>query len=91
VRPAATTVLPAVVPAPHGSLAGTVVDVAYRGRGYDHVVTGPAGTLAAVFDQRSRPRGSTVEIALDPAGCVAYPIAPTRCHTTDVTVVSIAS
>jgi iron(III) transport system ATP-binding protein len=91
VRPAATTVQPADVPAPHGSLAGTVVDVAYRGRGYDHVVTGPAGTLAAVFDQRSRPRGSTVEIALDPAGCVAYPIAPTRCHTTDVTVVSIAS
>jgi iron(III) transport system ATP-binding protein len=93
VRPAATSILAAGRAAPFGSLQGVVVDVAYRGRGYDHVVTGPGGTLAAVFDPRPQERGSTVEIALDPAGCVAYrtsPQQPTERHDSKVTTVSIA-
>jgi ABC-type Fe3+/spermidine/putrescine transport system ATPase subunit len=93
VRPAATSILAAGRAAPFGSLQGVVVDVAYRGRGYDHVVTGPGGTLAAVFDPRPQVRGSTVEIALDPAGCVAYrtsPQQPTERHYSNVTTVSIS-
>lgn len=95
VRPAATRILPAGAVAPHGSLPGTVTDVAYRGRGYDHVMTCPVGTLTAVFDQQPRPRGTSLEIALDPDGCVAYRKAATQStgsrHGDDVTAVSIAS
>jgi iron(III) transport system ATP-binding protein len=95
VRPAATRILPADAVAPHGSLPGTVIDVAYRGRGYDHVVTCAAGTLTAVFDPQPRPRGTSLEIALDLAGCVTYKnqTTPTmqKCHDTVVTAVSIAS
>jgi ABC-type Fe3+/spermidine/putrescine transport system ATPase subunit len=91
VRPAATTILRTGATAPHGSLPGTVTDVAYRGRGYDHVVTGPAGSLSAVFDQRARSRGSAVEVALDPDGCVAYPTGvpdDTICYSRIITAVS---
>jgi iron(III) transport system ATP-binding protein len=66
VRPAATRILAADVYAPQGSLPGTVTDVAYRGRGYDHVVSCAAGALTAVFDPRRRTRGNRVEVALDP-------------------------
>jgi iron(III) transport system ATP-binding protein len=55
------------------ALPGTVIDVAYRGRGYEHVVTCPGGVLAAIFDSRRRPRGSELMVGLDPSGCVAYP------------------
>lgn len=72
VRPAATRVLddPRITDA---ALPGTVIDVAYRGRGYEHVVTCPGGTLAAVFDSRRWARGSELTVGIDPAGCVAYP------------------
>ena len=73
VRPAATRILAADVHAPQGSLSGTVTDVAYRGRGYDHVVSCAAGVLTAVFDPRPWTRGTPVEVALDPDGCVVYP------------------
>jgi iron(III) transport system ATP-binding protein len=72
VRPAAVS----LVTGDHqdGELAGTVVDTAYRGRGYDHVVELLGGTrLAAVFDRRPQPRGSQVRLALDPEGCFAFP------------------
>lgn len=64
--------------------------MAYRGRGYDHVVTGPAGALSAVFDPHARPRGSQVEVAVDPHGCVAYLTGENR-YSDEVTTVSIAS
>jgi iron(III) transport system ATP-binding protein len=72
IRPAATRL---VSPDrdPDGTMAGTVLDVAYRGRGYDHVVTGPAGTLAAVFDPQRHQRGAPVTVQIDPAGCIAFP------------------
>jgi iron(III) transport system ATP-binding protein len=56
----------------HG-LPGRVADVAYRGHGYDHVIELADGTrLAGVFAGDRRPRGETVRIGLDPAGCFAY-------------------
>jgi ABC-type Fe3+/spermidine/putrescine transport system ATPase subunit len=74
VRPAATRFLAAHTGQTQNSVTGTVTDVAYR-RGYDHVVTTASGTLAGVFDQHAWPRGTEVQVALDPDGCTA--------HTTD--------
>jgi ABC-type Fe3+/spermidine/putrescine transport system ATPase subunit len=72
VRPAATRILAAGSPPAEGVLSGTVVDVAYRGRGYDHVVAAPEGNLTAVFDEQAWTRGSHVQVALDPQGCIAH-------------------
>ncbi|HZV25815.1 MAG TPA: ABC transporter ATP-binding protein [Acidothermaceae bacterium] len=71
VRPAATT-LAASSKVGDGVLTGTVIDVAYRGRGYDHVIACEAGTLSAVFDTGAHPRGSTVHVALDPKRTMAH-------------------
>jgi ABC-type Fe3+/spermidine/putrescine transport system ATPase subunit len=71
VRPAATRILPAGSPG-DGLLAGTVVDVAYRGRGYDHVVAAQNGTLTSVFGEQAWTRGTQVHVALDPQGCIAH-------------------
>jgi iron(III) transport system ATP-binding protein len=62
----------AVVSAPTGGLEGTVVDVAYRGRGYDHVVSCAGQILAGCFDAVRHPRGARVRVDLDAGGCVAY-------------------
>jgi ABC-type Fe3+/spermidine/putrescine transport system ATPase subunit len=72
VRPAATRILPTGSGLGDGVLAGTVVDVAYRGRGYDHVVAAQEGTLTAVFDEQARARGTKVHVALAPQGCIAH-------------------
>ena len=71
VRPAATR-LASVPGAAAGSLAGRVIDVAYRGRGYDHVVACEAGSLAAVFSPNRQPYGTNVVVEIDPAGCLAF-------------------
>jgi iron(III) transport system ATP-binding protein len=55
-----------------GEIDGTVVDVAYRGRGYDHVIASGDSILTSVFAARARTRGSRVRLALDPEGCIAY-------------------
>ena len=53
--------------------AGTVVDTAYRGRGYDHVVELPGGVrLTGIFDRAAHPRGTRVHLLLDPDGCFAF-------------------
>lgn len=75
VRPAATRIAPSDDNGVH-TLTGTVIDVAYRGRGYDHVFSFPVGNLAGVFDRRRWARGSELSVALDPDGCVAYPRPP---------------
>ena len=50
-----------------------VVDVAYRGRGYDHVVDTGHGLLTSVFDEHAWARGDQCLVAIDPAGMVAFP------------------
>jgi ABC-type Fe3+/spermidine/putrescine transport system ATPase subunit len=72
VRPAATRILRTGSAVGDGVLFGTVVDVAYRGRGYDHVVAAEEGTLTSVFDEQARARGTNVHVALDPQGCIAH-------------------
>jgi hypothetical protein len=50
------------------------VDVAYRGRGYDHVIVCGEHTLTSVFAPVAQPRGASVRVAVEEHGCVAYPI-----------------
>ncbi|WP_055495354.1 ABC transporter ATP-binding protein [Streptomyces sp. TP-A0356] len=58
------------------TLTGFIKDTAYRGRGYDHVVELPDGSLlCGVFDQRAWPRGQTVTLTVETGGCFAYPSA----------------
>ncbi|MDA8044309.1 MAG: ABC transporter ATP-binding protein [Actinomycetota bacterium] len=56
-----------------GRLAATVMDVAYRGRGYDHVLACAGQMLTGCHDTVRHDRGSRVTLTLDPAGCVAFP------------------
>ncbi|MDF3291596.1 ABC transporter ATP-binding protein [Streptomyces silvisoli] len=73
VRPAAVTLDGGADPAPD-AVEGTVVDTAYRGRGYDHVVELVGGArLVEVFTRHGRPRGSTVRLRFDPEGCFTFP------------------
>ncbi|MDQ6754343.1 MAG: ABC transporter ATP-binding protein [Actinomycetota bacterium] len=55
-----------------GVLPGRVVDVAYRGRAYDHVVDGPWGQLAAISGPAGLPRGSGCLITVDPEAAIAF-------------------
>jgi len=55
-----------------GWLDGVVADVAYRGRGYDHVVVCPSGTLTAVHDADAYARGTPVRVRLDRDGCMVH-------------------
>ncbi|HEY2041608.1 MAG TPA: ABC transporter ATP-binding protein [Jatrophihabitans sp.] len=76
VRPAATR----IVADPDGSteqptsnvLRGEVIDVAYRGRGYDHVIAAGPHLISAVYDGQAHPRGAQVTVDLDPDHCLAY-------------------
>jgi ABC-type Fe3+/spermidine/putrescine transport system ATPase subunit len=54
-------------------IPGRVVDIAFRGRGYEHVVESAYGQLTSVFDTRPWARGSACAIRMDPDGCLAYP------------------
>ncbi|MDA8438230.1 MAG: ABC transporter ATP-binding protein [Propionibacterium sp.] len=56
---------------PRAITTGRVTDIAYRGRGYDHVVDLGEGRLTGVHDRQAHPRGSSVGVVLDPAGCHA--------------------
>ena len=56
-----------------GSLTGTVVDVAYRGRGYDHVVACGSHLLTGCFDAVRHDRGTAVRIYVAADGCVVFP------------------
>lgn len=75
IRPAATSITdyPAGTPASASNcLHGPVVDVAYRGRGYDHVIAAGPHLISAVYDAQAHPRGHQVAITLDPDQCLAY-------------------
>jgi ABC-type Fe3+/spermidine/putrescine transport system ATPase subunit len=72
IRPTATSFCETGTPRPD-AIPGVVVDVAYRGRGYEHVVESPYGRLTSVFDPRPWSRGGECSVLIDPAGCVAFP------------------
>jgi ABC-type Fe3+/spermidine/putrescine transport system ATPase subunit len=72
IRPTATSFSEPGTPHPD-AIPGIVVDVAYRGRGYEHVVETAHGRLTSVFDSRPWSRGGECSVLIDPAGCVAFP------------------
>jgi iron(III) transport system ATP-binding protein len=54
-------------------LAGTVADVAFRGRGYEHAIDVPGhGRLTGIFSPARSERGETVGLRLHPAGCHVF-------------------
>ncbi|AMM19380.1 hypothetical protein AX769_03570 [Frondihabitans sp. PAMC 28766] len=77
IRPTATRlVTPGAVTAGQGdrpTIPGRVIDIAYRGRGYEHVVETAYGRLSSVFDETPWGRGTACGLALDPNGCLAFP------------------
>jgi iron(III) transport system ATP-binding protein len=80
IRPTATRLVP-VGAGPsrqdvHSSIPGRVIDIAFRGRGYEHVVETPYGRLSSVFDESPWGRGTPCALALDPNGCLAFPAEP---------------
>jgi ABC-type Fe3+/spermidine/putrescine transport system ATPase subunit len=98
IRPAATRIADpdGIIDGPiTNALHGEVIDVAYRGRGYDHVVAAGPYLISAVFDARAQRRGDHVTVSLDPDHCLAYTSTPARetmdaSYSSDVTAVSIA-
>ncbi len=93
VRPAATSITEGGRTPPgdrgSGALAGVVTDVAYRGRGYDHVVAAGPWVLSAVHGARAHSRGSAVEVVLDPEHCVAFADAEAACYIQELTTVTL--
>jgi iron(III) transport system ATP-binding protein len=60
-------------------LAGTVADVAFRGRGYEHAIDiAGHGRLTGVFAPVRAERGETVGLRLDPSGCHVFAAAASQ-------------
>ena len=58
-------------------IAGTVADVAFRGRGYEHAIDIPGhGRLTSVFSDTRAERGEHVGLRLDPRGCHLFSAGP---------------
>lgn len=54
-------------------LAGTVADVAFRGRGYEHAIDIDGhGRVTGVFAPMRAERGEAVGLRLDPFGCHVF-------------------
>jgi len=71
IRPAAVTLTSTTDP--EASLQGTVLDSAFRGRGYDHVVRLGDGTmLSEIFAGENHPRDQAVGLRLHPDGCLTF-------------------
>ena len=52
--------------------SGKVLDSAYRGRGYEHLVETTFGRISSIFDLKQRDRGSNCVIEIDPEGSMTY-------------------
>lgn len=74
VRATAVHLQPATAAADEQTIPGVIRDIAYRGRGYEHVVECRYGIVGGVFDERPWSRGSQCAIRIDPAGCIAFPL-----------------
>ncbi len=72
VRPAAVTLAPEMDAATH--LRATVRDVAFSGRGYEHVIELADGNrLTGIFAASRYERDQRVGVHLDASGCLAFP------------------
>ena len=58
-------------------VTGTVADVAFRGRGYEHAIDIPGhARLTSVFSDTRAERGELVGLRLDPRGCHLFSAGP---------------
>ncbi|MGN6445651.1 ABC transporter ATP-binding protein [Amnibacterium sp.] len=57
-----------------GAIPGVVMDVAYRGDGYDHVVDTASGRFSSVRRERPIARGERCAVTVSPDGCFAFPL-----------------
>ena len=70
IRPGAVTIS-AIEGETH--VVGLVTDVAFRGRGYEHVIDLPGGErIAGVMSERRFDRHSSVGLRLDHLGCLFF-------------------
>jgi ABC-type Fe3+/spermidine/putrescine transport system ATPase subunit len=69
VRPAATS----FTHEKENRISSTIIDIAYRGRGYEHAIETKYGSLTGVFDTISHKRGSSMDVTIDPDKCIAFP------------------
>jgi ABC-type Fe3+/spermidine/putrescine transport system ATPase subunit len=75
IRPTGVRIWPIAAGEHH--LAGTVADVAFRGRGYEQAIDiAGHGRLTGVFAETRAARGESVGLRLDPAGCHVFDAAP---------------
>ncbi len=81
VRPTGVRICPSDDGSHH--LIGTVADVAFRGRGYDHAIDVPGqGRLTGVFSRARTGRGERVGLRFSPDGCHLFgPAEPGRTAT----------
>lgn len=77
IRPTATTLIPSTQTLSDEPISRTIpamiLDVAYRGRGYEHLVDCRYGQLGVVFDTKPWTRGNNCAIQIDSSGCIAFP------------------
>jgi iron(III) transport system ATP-binding protein len=72
IRPTAVRISPADGGDFH--LLGTVADVAFRDRGYEHAVDIPGATrINGILAQTRFQRGEAVGLSFEPAGCLVFP------------------
>ncbi len=71
-RPTATRIAPIEQFDDEALIPATVVDIAYRGRRYEHVVDCEYGRIAKIIAREPCQRGSVVRLQIDPRECVAF-------------------
>ena len=60
---------------PDRQMIGSVTDVAFRGRGYEHAVELAEGAqITGIFHGARVARGDTVGLTIESAGCMAFPL-----------------
>ena len=70
IRPSALTI---TAPGQESHLVGSVTDVAFRGRGYEHVVDLPNGVrISGVLAETRAERHSPIGLRLEAAGCLFF-------------------
>jgi iron(III) transport system ATP-binding protein len=75
IRPAGVQLCPSDTGEHH--VTGTVADVAFRGRGYEHAIDIPGhARLTSVFSDPRAERGELVGLRLDPRGCHLFRAGP---------------
>jgi ABC-type Fe3+/spermidine/putrescine transport system ATPase subunit len=83
IRPAGVRLTPA--DGREAQLRGTILDIAFSGRGYEHVLELDCGAqLTGILDSVRRNRGGRVGVTVDPDSCLLFPAEGTEEDLVDV-------